>query len=331
VLLQAFNAVCRIAAPATIFKSEAIVHPDEIIEYISPAECQLSYNPLQMALIWNTLATREVNLLAQALAERHALPAGTAWVNYVRSHDDIGWTFADEDAARVGINGYDHRRFLNAFYAGRFEGSFARGLPFQENPRTGDSRVAGTTASLAGLESGDPLGVARILAAHAVMLSTGGIPVIYLGDEVGQLNDYSYRGDPATAVDSRWAGRPWYPAEAYASRADASTDAGRVYTGLRRLIEVRASTPEFAGNELVPFDTKNPNVLGYLRPGPLGDVLCLTNFADTAHTLPAEVLSGMVGVGTELISGRAIFRTEALALEPLDVLWIQWGPTPASS
>lgn len=44
-LLQAFNAVCRIAAPSLLFKSEAIVHPDQVAEYISEDECQLSYNP----------------------------------------------------------------------------------------------------------------------------------------------------------------------------------------------------------------------------------------------------------------------------------------------
>ena len=115
-LIQAFNAVCRIAAPAVLFKSEAIVHPDQVAEYISPEECQLSYNPLQMALIWESLATRDARLLSQALERRHAIAPGTAWVNYVRSHDDIGWTFADEDAAELGIDGFDHRRFLNAFY-----------------------------------------------------------------------------------------------------------------------------------------------------------------------------------------------------------------------
>ena len=207
-LLQAFNAVCRIAAPSVLFLSEAIVHPDQVVEYMSPGECQLSYNPLQMALIWNTLATRDVRMLSQALERRHATPPGTAWINYVRSHDDIGWTFADEDAAELGIDGFDHRRFLNQFYVGRFPGSFARGVPFQENPKTGDARVSGTTASLAGLEAADPLAVRRILLAHSIILSTGGLPQLYLGDEVGQLNDYRYVDDPAHRDDSRWVGRP---------------------------------------------------------------------------------------------------------------------------
>jgi amylosucrase len=114
-LIQAFNAVARIAAPAMIFKSEAIVHPDDVVRYISPDECQISYNPLLMALLWNTLATRDVRLLALSMAQRFKLEPQCAWVNYVRCHDDIGWTFSDEDAAQLNINGYDHRRFLNQF------------------------------------------------------------------------------------------------------------------------------------------------------------------------------------------------------------------------
>ena len=176
-LIQAFNALARIAAPALLFKSEAIVHPDEVIEYIAPDECQISYNPLLMALLWETLATREVRLLKHSMQHRFRIDPRCAWVNYVRSHDDIGWTFDDGDAGRLWINGYDHRRFLNAFYTGRFEGSFARGVPFQENPRTGDARISGTAASLAGLEKAlqegneweVELAIRRILLLHSVV------------------------------------------------------------------------------------------------------------------------------------------------------------------
>ena len=184
-LIQAFNAVAQIASPALIFKSEAIVHPDDVVKYISPNECQLSYNPLLMALLWNSLATRKTDLLSQALAKRFKIHPETAWVNYVRVHDDIGWTFSDEDAALLGVNGNDHRRFLNEFYRGRFNGSFARGLPFQENPLTGDCRISGTCASLAGLEKAlheeganeVELAIRRILLIHGVILTVGGIPL----------------------------------------------------------------------------------------------------------------------------------------------------------
>lgn len=327
-LLQAFNVVCRIAAPGVLFKSEAIVHPDEVVTYIDPAECQLSYDPLQMALIWSTLATRDAGLLTLALDERHTLPPGTAWVSYVRSHDDIGWTFADEDAARLGIDGYVHRRFLNDFYNGRVPGSFARGVPFQENPRTGDARVSGATASLAGLEAGDPGGVDRIVLAHSVVLATGGIPLLYLGDEVGQTNDWSFRDDPGLADDSRWVGRPWYPADRYAERDDPTTPAGAIFARLRRLIEVRRTSPELAGNRLVPFHTNDSRVLGFQRPGTGPDgapstVLVLANFGDDPALVTPVTLSGLPERGVDLVTGLPVELRAGVTLPAHGFVWIR--------
>jgi amylosucrase len=322
-LIRAFNAVCRIAAPAVLFKSEAIVHPDRVAEYVSAEECRLSYNPLQMALIWESLATRDARLLSQALERRHAVPEGCAWVNYVRSHDDIGWTFADEDAAELGIDGADHRRFLNAFYVGRFPGSFARGVPFQENPRTGDARVSGTTASLAGVEAGDPYGVQRVLLAHSIALSTGGVPLLYLGDEVGQLNDYAALADPERAADSRWVHRPPYPADRYAQRSDPDTDAGSIYRGLRRLLQVRRETPELAGGALVGFRTHDPHVLGYQRPGPDGAVLVLVNLSEEERPVPADALAAMTGTAHDLVTDVDVELWADVPLAPLQFRWLQ--------
>lgn len=322
-LIQAFNAALRIAAPAVLFKSEAIVHPDEVIQYISPEECQLSYNPLQMALIWNSLATRDGRLLQQALERRHALPAGTAWVNYVRSHDDIGWTFADEDAAELGIDGYEHRRFLNAFYVNRFEGSFARGVPFQDNPKTGDCRISGTTASLAGLEAGDAGAIGRIVLAHSIPLSTGGVPLLYLGDEVGQLNDYAYLAEPAHRDDSRWVNRPPYPAALYAQRHDPATAAGMLHSRLTRLIAVRRETPEFAGGALIAFDAKNPHVVGYQRPGDGTRVVCFANVADDPQTVTARTLSGLPALATDLIDRGTIDLRRDLVIPAHGIVWMR--------
>ena len=326
-LLRAYNALARIAAPALLFKSEAIVHPDEVVSYISPAECQVSYNPLQMALLWNTLATREVNLLQLALAERHHLPEGTAWVNYVRSHDDIGWTFADEDAARFGIDGFDHRQFLNRFYVDRFPGSFARGVPFQDNPATGDCRISGTCAALCGLEQGDPHAVARILLLHGVVLSSGGIPLIYLGDEIGQGNDAGYADDPARAGDSRWVHRPMRDPRRHAERLDPSTAAGRIHAGLRHLIALRRHLPTFAGGRLLPFWSRHPAVLGYRRPAPQGDdarggVLVLANFSERPASVLPEVLSAQPATMVDLIGQTAFDLRAGLTLAPYQMVWL---------
>jgi amylosucrase len=297
-ILQGFNAITRVVAPSILFKSEAIVHPDEVIKYISPEECQLSYNPLLMALLWNSLATREVNLLSQALAERFELPEGTAWVNYVRCHDDIGWTFSDEDAARLGINGYDHRRFLNEFYRGRFTGSFARGVPFQENPKTGDCRISGTCASLAGLEKAlneegpeeVELAIKRILLLHFVVMTAGGIPLIYLGDEIATLNDYSYQEDPKHKNDSRWVHRVPADPERYAQRLDANTLPGRVFQGMRALIELRKALPGLGGGKLEVIDTRSGSVLGFTRVFQDEQLMIMANFSEREHAIPEWVV-----------------------------------------
>lgn len=325
-LLQAFNAVLAMAAPGMVFKSEAIVHPDEVVAYISPGECQLSYNPLQMALTWEALATRDGRLLQDALERRHALPPGTAWVNYVRSHDDVGWTFADEDAAALGIDGYGHRQFLNRFYTGRFDGSFARGVAFQENPATGDARVTGTTASLAGIEAGDAGGEDRVLLAHALALSTGGIPLLYLGDEVAQLNDYSYADDPVRRGDSRWVHRGNSPRDRYAQRGNLDTAAGRVFRRLTKLIAVRQSAPELAGNDLIGFRTPYTSVIGYQRPGETTRVLVLANVGDREVRIDPLTLSGFERNAFDLIHDAELDLDEGIDLPAHGFVWLRVTP-----
>jgi amylosucrase len=328
-LIQAFNAVTQIASPALIFKSEAIVHPDDVVKYISPNECQLSYNPLLMALLWNSLATRKTDLLSQALRSRFKIHPETTWVNYVRVHDDIGWTFSDEDAALLGVNGNDHRRFLNEFYRGRFNGSFARGLPFQENPLTGDCRISGTCASLAGLEKAlheeganeVDLAIRRILLIYGVILTVGGIPLIYLGDEVGTLNDYTYRDDPAHERDSRWAHRPRADWNKYSKRNESSTIEARVFEGLKLLIELRKQHEVFAGGELEVIQTENEHILGFMRTHAGRRAVIFANFSEESQTIPARVLKQYSTHGKKHLHGKSKVLPQGDAIiEALDFL-----------
>jgi amylosucrase len=298
-VVAALNALAALAAPALLFKSEAIVHPDEVVRWIGVAKSRLSYHPLLMALLWEALATGETRLLADALERRHALPEGTAWVTYLRGHDDIGWGFADEDARRLGIDPVGHRAFLNAFYTGRRQPSFARGLPFQENPLTGDCRVCGTTASLAGLEqaldAGDPLArdlaLRRIVMLHGLILTVGGLPLLYLGDEIAQLNDYGFRDDPARAADARWVHRPRFAEPRLATaRADPESPEGRVWHGLAALLAGRRRTPALGGGALRLVETGNPHLLAYRRWN--GDARCLVlaSFSPLPQPLPSAPL-----------------------------------------
>jgi amylosucrase len=266
------------------------------------------------------------------MRERFNISPRCAWVNYVRSHDDIGWTFSDEDAWQLGVNGFDHRRFLNAFYIGRFPGSFARGLPFQENPKTGDARISGTGASLAGLgkalreetEVEVNLAIRRILLLHSIILTIGGIPLLYLGDEVGTLNDYTYRDDPGKAHDSRWVHRPRTDWEKMARRNDPATIEGRLYGELRRLITLRQEHPVFAGYEMDVIDPANPHVFGYVRYQEGQRVLVLANFSEREQPVAANQVR-IYGIGytfTDLVTGETIRLDRDLMLAPYRFVWL---------
>ena len=230
-LTQVLRTVARIAAPALAFKAEAIVGPRDLVQYLGLGShagrvSDLAYHNSLMVQVWSMLATGDTVLARQALAALPPTPTTGTWIAYVRCHDDIGWAIDDGDAAAVGLNGHDHRRFLADWYAGDFPGSWADGLVFQHNPDTGDKRISGTAGSLVGLGEHPDEGLARIFLAHAIVAGWGGVPVVWSGDELGQPNDPDWAGEPGHEDDNRWAHRPRLDPER-AARPPRPADRGR--------------------------------------------------------------------------------------------------------
>ncbi|MAD10334.1 MAG: amylosucrase, partial [Alteromonas sp.] len=339
-LIQAFNCCLQITAPAVVFKSEAIVHPDEVLKYIRQDECQLSYNPLLMALIWNSLATRKTRLLTSSMQKSFAIEQDCSWVNYVRCHDDIGWTFDDTVAHQLGINPYDHRYFLNQFFTGRFEGSYADGVPFAENPSNGDCRVCGSLASLCGLEgalqANDQQAIdtamRRIMLVHGVIMSIGGIPLLYSGDEMGLLNDYSYRDDPAKAHDDRWVNRIAVTSAHIddIETAPAATDSlerktqKAIFAGIKQLINLRKEHAVFGQARTHILQTANQHCFVYCRVADDGQkLLVLCNFSEHPQTLQSNVLEVFDGEpATDLLTNHRIEKASDIHLAPYQQYWL---------
>ena len=291
-ITQALHALTRIACPALLFKAEAIVGPADLVHYLGQGAhhgkvSDLAYHNVLMVQIWSMLAAGDVRLAAHALGALPPVPSTTAWITYVRCHDDIGWAIDDAEAAAVGLSGPAHRTFLSAYYAGEFPGSAARGLEFQVNAATGDRRISGTAASLSGVEARDPHGVARVLLAHALAFGWGGIPVIWSGDELALLNDPDWASEPGHAGDNRWANRPRLTDTALAARTDPSTSAGQLFTGLTALARARSRIVHLdasVSSEIVPL--ADPGVLPVLRRHPLGPFLGLYNVTDSWRPWP---------------------------------------------
>ena len=339
-LLQAFRSALRIAAPAVAFKAEAIVSPHDLVAYLGQGrhegkECDLAYHNALMVLLWSALASRRVHLLTQTLRTMPPVPPGAGWLTYVRGHDDIGWAITDEDAGAVGEDAHLHRRFLADFYAGEFPGSFARGARFQPEPN-GEARTSGTAAALTGLqgalEDGDMaearLAVRRILLLYAVAFAHGGVPLVYMGDELGLGNDETYTADATRRDDNRWMHRPWMDWAAAGRRHDAASIEGRLWAGLRRLVDARRATPAVhVQGRRDPLWTGNDHVFGLERRHAGHRLLLLASFSDHPQAVPAAVATdrgfALPGGGAE-VDGRPL-RTygDVLALEPYQFAWLR--------
>jgi amylosucrase len=314
-ITQVIRAVTRIAAPAVAFKAEAIVAPPDLVPYLGLGAhagrvSDLAYHNSLMVQIWSMLATQSAVLGRQALTALPPAPSTSTWITYVRCHDDIGWAIDDHDAAAVGVTGEGHRRFLADWYAGEAPGSWSDGLVFQANPATGDRRISGTAASLAGLRDGSPpaavdAALGRVFLAHAIAAAWGGVPVVWSGDELGQPNDPGWVEEEGHEEDNRWAHRPRLDWTRAAQRHDLGTVAGRVFSGLAHIARVRGSLPQLhasAPSQVLPATDdgvlttvrRHPsglfaglyNVTGRPRPFPLGSIHAL------GLMRPYEALSG---------------------------------------
>jgi len=340
-ILQVFRSITRMAAPGVLLKAEAIVPIDDTLVYLGVGyftgkECELAYHHFLMVLLWSALAEGKVNLLTGALQRMPTIPLTSSWCTYIRSHDDIGWAITPDDAATAGLNDHLHRQFLSDFYTGAFPSSFARGETFEYNAETGDRRVSGTAASLAGLqrglEDGDELAVdmaiKRLRLLQAIVAGAGGLPLIWSGDEVGTLNDDSYLDDPELASDNRWMHRPVLDTSGLAAAIRDRLPRGRVFADLQSVLRARAASGELhasAPAEAVSLGTDQ--VFGLLRHGPRGRLLIVANFTPHAQSVDRSAIAalGFPGPVEDRLSGVPV-GGDSIDVAPYDVYWLVASP-----
>ncbi|MDH6239824.1 alpha-amylase family protein [Aurantimicrobium minutum] len=338
VITQALRAFARILCPSMIFKAEAIVGPAQVGAYFGEGKhagkvSDLAYHNSLMVQIWSAIAAKDTSLMVHTMSRFSGLPNTTAWGVYLRCHDDIGWAIDDTDAHEVGLNGHDHRLFLAEYFEGNFFGSLATGQPFMPDPVSGERRTSGTGASLAGIEKAIKLkdekllnqAIDRYLCAYTMVFGFAGIPLLYMGDEIGLLNDHSYLKDETKKEDNRWIHRPkmnWRVADAAAAGELDDKPAGRIYNRIKHVIDVRKSLPSLhasvattvragSGKGVVIFDRKHP----------AGDLIEVYNLSESSRWLGSQELSGMTGKVTDHLTGHTFEIGNGVPLAPYEVRW----------
>ncbi|MBT8307877.1 MAG: alpha-glucosidase C-terminal domain-containing protein [Maribacter sp.] len=339
-LITLFRLCLQVIAPGVVFLAEAIVAPQEITKYFGLGrmkgnECEIAYNATLMALLWDAIATKKTILLNKSLHHLPKKPKETTWINYLRCHDDIGLGFDDHYIHEIGWNPKEHRKFLLDYFCQNIEWSPAKGELFMYNPKTGDGRITGSCASLLGLEKAleqnDKAQISqaidKIIMMHGIIMSYGGIPFIYAGDEIGTLNDYSYREEADKKEDSRWINRPYHDWETIASLDNGKTPQSKIFFAIQQLIQLRRQNQAFAdSNNLVFYDDPNPHVFIYERTSnDSKGVLVICNFDDTPQSVD-QISLGSYGEtmrSIDLISGKKMtFTNGKLTLRPYQLYWL---------
>ncbi len=293
-ILRLIKLCVQAAAPGMALLGEAIVAPAEIMNYFgkdnfTARECDFTYNATQMALQWDALATGDVRVMLKTQDILLQKPYGTSWITYTRSHDDIGLGYDDYMIESAGFNAYHHRQFLKNYYSGNYYDSPARGELFSYNPKTGDARISGTLASLCGLEkalqdddkNAINISITKILMMQAFSFFTGGLPMLFYGDEVGYTNDYSYKNDIAKSYDNRWMHRPLINWKKNDLKNVTGTVEERIFSATKKLISIRKKLDAFTdASNLTWLFPHNLHVAAFIRHTSHQHIFCVFNFSN---------------------------------------------------
>lgn len=330
-IVRIMRLVLEIVSPCVILKGEVVMAPKELKAYFGTKEapeCHLLYNVSLMVNFWSALASQNVKLLNYMAEDILNLDEHCYFVNYIRCHDDIGWGLDEDKERSIGIDPLKHKIFLYKFFEGSFKGSYSRGQLYNYDEESLDARSCGTTASLCGIENAlnyddDKLlekAIKRDLLMHAALYSFRGFPMLSSGDEIAQLNDYSYLNDPSRALDSRNLHRSKFKwdREKLAESEDGYENA--IFNGILKLDEVRKNEKCFdAEAKVTTWYSHSDSVFAIRRSIEEKDMLCVMNFADRKENVFFEYF---VGEYKDLFTGKVVNPGLGFTLDAYEYMYL---------
>lgn len=330
-IVRMMRMIAEIVCPSVILLGEVVMEPEKVVPYfgtVEKPECHMLYNVTTMATTWNSIATRDIRLLKKQMDIVSRLPKQYTFLNYLRCHDDIGWGLDFDTMKQWGMEESSHKRYLNDYFTGKIEGSVSRGELYNDDPVTQDARFCGTTASMCGIESAGFEGNAEKMQTaiqedfmlHAYMLTQSGIPMLYSGDELGQVNDYSYKDDAEKVFDSRYLHRGIFQWKLAEKRKDLSTVQGQLFQMLNRLEQIRRQENVFSQEaEVYTYDVHNDSILGILREYKGERFIALFNFSENEQTAWMQE----EGIFRNLVNGE-IVEVKDPVLKGYEFVWMKY-------
>ena len=329
-IVRMMRMISEIVCPSVLLLGEVVMEPEKVVPYfgtVEKPECHMLYNVTTMATTWSCVAMQDTKLLRRQMDIVNSLPKEYTFLNYLRCHDDIGWGLDFATLKWWGMQEIPHKRFLNDYFTGKTEGSVSRGELYNDDPVTQDARFCGTTASMCDVESAGfeqnewkmDEAIRMDIMLHAYMLTQSGIPMLYSGDEIGQVNDYTYKEDADKSVDSRYIHRGKFQWELAEKRKDKKSVEGRIFSALDKLENIRRKESVFeASASVYTYDVHDDSILCIMREKDGEKFFGIFNFSDNTKTAWMQEEGSYVN----LMTGKSL-EVKDIVIPGHDFLWIK--------
>jgi sucrose phosphorylase len=320
-VVRLMRSLIQHAQPDAVIITETNIPNRENLSYFGNAnEAHCIYNFSLPPLLVNTLVTGNCFYLKQWLMSMPPAQNGTAYFNFIASHDGIGLRPAEGLLSDSEIASLISTMQQFGGQISWRAGDNGVKKPYEINISLFDA-LQGTT------QGRDEWNIDRFICAHAIMLALEGIPGIYIHSLLATSNDTEKleRSGQNRGINRH----EWDYEQLQSELANPESQHAKVSGLLKKLVHLRQQQRAFHPNATQFTLHMGEQLFGFWRQSMdrRQSIFCIFNVSDTPQPLRIAELNLIVtDRWWDLISGHIFDEsTEVFTLAPYQVLWITNG------
>ena len=318
-IIKLFHTLIEYYFPSALIVCENNVPSNENLTYFGNAnEAHVIYNFSLPPLLIYTLLTGRCSHLKNWMMSMPPAQSGTAYLNFIASHDGIGLRPLDGLISDDGIDKLVEKTKQSGgrvTYRKSREGS---DKPYELNITLFDL-LKSTFDS-----DEDNYSVERFLCAHSIMFALEGIPAVYIQSIFGSHNDLERLEH--TQRNRSINRHIWDEFKLEKELSDRQSPHASIFTELKRLLSIRKKQSAFHPNATQYTLHISDDIFAFWRQSINRDqsIFCISNVTATEKLINLRDINLInTDEWKDLIGGRLYFNTqEQLSLSPYQVLWI---------
>ena len=317
-VVRLFRTLIEHVAPDAVIITETNIPNRENLSYFGNAnEAHCIYNFSLPPLLVYTLVNGNCQYLKQWLMSMPPAQHGTAYFNFIASHDGIGLRPAEGLLSET-----ETAQLMTTMQ--RFGGKISWRTSDSGIKKPYEVNIALYDAMQGTNEGPDQWQQARFICAHAVMLALEGIPAFYIHSLLATGNDIE---ELEQTQQNRSINRhQWDSDEISHLLADPESQHAQVYKQLTELIAIRKQQPAFHPNATQFTLHMGEKIFGFWRQSMdrRQSIFCVYNISTEPQSLLLSDLNLIVTDNWQnLINGQQYqSNDEVIIIEPYQFLWI---------